>query len=169
MELTPFYQNAIWAPGDNSMAQATTGTLSRWALCMDGGFLALAGSGGLIADTLGHFLGIGPMAEGLGSPFSIGGFEAHGLAVILGSFMTYSSNGAQRRLWHALGMSVHLLLGAANLMFWSSFVQLQVVPMGIITTALHIAFVGTQAVCLSVVKPAAAAPGFGNPAERETN
>ena len=169
MELAPFCQNSIWDTGDNLMTQETIDTLSRWALRMDGGFLALAGTGGLVADTVGHFLGAGPMAEGLGSPFSIGGFEAHGLAVILGSFTIHSANGDQRRLWHALGMILHLLLGAANLMFWSSFVQLQVVPMGIVTTALHIAFVGIQAVCLSLLKPAAAAPYFGKPTERESN
>jgi hypothetical protein len=130
--------------------------LSSWTLRLDGGFLVIAGSGGLLSDTVGHFFGAGPMAGTLGSPYTIGAFEAHGLAVIVGGFMIHTASFAERRLWHALGLIVHLLLGTANLMFWPSFVQLNVVPAGIVTTALHIAFVGAQAVCLA--RPKARVP-----------
>ena len=57
--------------------------LSRWTLRLDGAFLAIAGSVAVIADTVGHFFGVGPMAETFGSPHTIGGFEAHGLAIII--------------------------------------------------------------------------------------
>lgn len=113
-----------------------------------GGFLAIAGSLGLLADTTGHFFGVGPMADMFGSPYTIGGFEAHGLAVILGVLLLRGAKVADRRSWHALGLSVHLLLGAANLMFWSSFLQLDVLLIGVVTTALHIIFVGAQGACL---------------------
>ena len=115
---------------------------------LDGGFLAIAGSLGLLADTTGHFFGVGPMAEMFGSPYTIGGFEAHGLAVILGVLLLRAAKVADRRSWHALGLSVHLLLGTPNLMFWSSFLQLDVLMIGVVTTALHIIFVGAQAACL---------------------
>src|SRR5687768_11659120 len=36
---------------------------SRWTLRLDGGFLAIAGSFGLLADITGHFFGVGPMAR----------------------------------------------------------------------------------------------------------
>jgi len=122
--------------------------LSRWILRLDGGFLAIAGIGGLLADIMGHFFGVGPMAQMLDSPHTIGGFEAHGLAVILGVLLFRAAKLADRRLWHAVGLSVHLLLGTANIMFWSSFLQLNVVMVGIVTTALHIIFVAAQALCL---------------------
>ena len=122
--------------------------LSGWTLRLDGGFLAIAGSLGLLADTTGHFFGVGPMAEMFGSPYTFGGLEAHGLAVILGVLLLRAAKVADRRSWHALGLSVHLLLGTANLMFWSSFLQLDVLMIGVVTTALHIIFVGAQAACL---------------------
>ena len=122
--------------------------LGRWILRLDGGFLTLAGSVALLADTGGHFFGVGPMAEMFGSPFAIGGFEAHGLAAILGVSLLYAANLADRRPWHALGLSVHLLLGTANLMFWMSFVQLDVLMVGVVTTAMHLVFSCAQAVCL---------------------
>jgi hypothetical protein len=88
------------------------------------------------------------MAEMFGSPYTIGGFEAHGLAVILGVLLLRAAKQADRRSWHALGLSVHLLLGGANLLFWSSFLRLDVLMIGVVTTALHIVFIGTQAACL---------------------
>jgi hypothetical protein len=121
---------------------------SRWTLRLDGSFLAIAGSAALLADTTGHFFGVGPMAEMFGSPHSIGGFEAHGLAIILGVLLFRAAKLADRRSWHALGLSVHLLLGTANILFWSSFLQLDVLMIGVVTTALHIVFICAQAVCL---------------------
>jgi predicted membrane-bound mannosyltransferase len=88
------------------------------------------------------------MADMFGSPHTIGGFEAHGLAVILGVLLLRAAKQADRRSWHALGLSVHLLLGAANLVFWSSFLRLDVLMIGVVTTALHIIFIGAQAACL---------------------
>jgi hypothetical protein len=122
--------------------------LSRWILRLDGGFLAIAGSLALLADIMGHFFGVGPMAEMFGSPYTIGGFEAHGLAIILGVLLLRAAKVGDRRSWRALGLSVHLLLGTANLVFWSSFLQLDVFMIGVVTTALHNIFVGAQAACL---------------------
>ena len=121
---------------------------SRWTLRLDGGFLAIAGSFGLLADITGHFFGVGPMAEMFGSPYTIGGFEAHGLAIILGVLLLRAAKVGDRRSWHALGLSVHVLLGSANLLFWSSFLQLDVLMIGVVTTALHSVFICAQAACL---------------------
>ena len=122
--------------------------LGWWTLRLDGSFLAIAGCAALLADILGHFFGIGPMAKMLDSPYTIGGFEAHGLAVIIAVLFFRAAKLADRRLWHALGLSVHLLLGAANIIFWSSFLRLDVLMVGIVTTGLHIIFVSAQGVCL---------------------
>jgi len=110
--------------------------------------LVIAGSFGLLADITGHFLGVGPMSDMFGSPYTIGGFEAHGLAVILGVLLLRAAKQANRHSWHALGLSVHLLLGAANLVFWSSFLRLDALMIGVVTTALHIIFIGAHAACL---------------------
>ena len=88
------------------------------------------------------------MAEMFGSPYTIGGFEAHGLAIILGVLLFRAAKLADRSLWHALGLSVHLLLGTANLMFWSSFLELDVLMIGVVTTALHSVFICAHATCL---------------------
>ena len=117
--------------------------LSGWTLRLDGGFLAIAGSLGLLADTTGHFFGVGPMAEMFGSPYTIGGFEAHGLAVILGFLLLRAAKVAQRRWWHALRLSGQLLLGAADVMFWQSSLHLDVLIIDVLSTAFHIMFVGS--------------------------
>jgi hypothetical protein len=122
--------------------------LSRWTLQFDGTFLAVAGSAAMLTETLGHFFGLGPMAATFGSPYTIGGFEAHGLAIIIAVLLLRAAAITDRRLWHAVGLGVHLLLGSANILFWSSFVQQDLLLMGVITTAPHIIFVAAQAICL---------------------
>jgi len=89
------------------MAQESVDTLSRWTLRLDAAFLMTAGTGGIVADTPGHFFGVGLMGETLGSPYTIGGFEAHGLAVILGASLFSAANRTDRRLWHSIGLTVH--------------------------------------------------------------
>lgn len=99
----------------------------------------------MVAETVGHFFGVGPLAATLGSPHTIGGFEAHGLAVIIGVLLFRAAGLADRRLWHTVGLATHLLLGATNLLFWSSFVHHGVVAVGIVTTVLHAIFVVAHA------------------------
>lgn len=122
--------------------------LSRWTLRLDGAFLALAGTAAMISETVGHFFGVGPLANTLASPHTIGGFEAHGLAIIIAVLLLRAATLVDRRLWHIVALSTHLFLGSANVLFWSSFVQQGLVTVGIVTTALHIVFVVAQAICL---------------------
>jgi hypothetical protein len=129
-----------------------TDSLSRWTLRLDGIFLALAGCSAMVTETVGHFVGVGPMAMQHGSPYTIGSFEAHGLAVIFAVLLLRASTRASRRSWHAVGMTIHLLLGSSNILFWSSFAQMDLVRVGIVTTALHIIFVVAQAACLRVAR-----------------
>jgi hypothetical protein len=128
--------------------QAGSRRLSRWTLRLDGVFLATAGGAAMLTETLGHFFGVGPMAETLGSPYTIGGFEAHGLAIIIAVLLLRAATLTDRQSWHVLGSSVHLLLGSANLLFWSSFVQQDLLGVGIVTTALHVIFVVAHAACI---------------------
>lgn len=108
-----------------------------WALRLDAAFLILAGGVAMVAETIGHFFGVGPLAASLGSPHTIGGFEAHGLAILIGVLLFRAATLADRRLWHAVGLSTHLFLGSSNLFFWSGFVQQDLVAVGYVTTALH--------------------------------
>jgi hypothetical protein len=122
--------------------------LSRWTLRFDGVILILAGGSAMVAETAGHFFGVGPLAATHGSPHTIGGFEAHGFAMLIGALLLRSAALAERQLWHAVGFITHLFLGAANLLFWSSFAHHNLVAAGIITTALHVIFVVAQGICL---------------------
>jgi len=63
---------------------------------------------------------------------------------------------ADRRLWHTVGLVTHALLGSANLVFWPSFVELNLVPVGVVTTVLHLGFVAAHRACLGAAKPAGA-------------
>ena len=130
------------------MQQKALRRLSRWTLRADGIFLAIAGSAALFIESLGHFYGVGPLAATLDSPHTIGGFEAHGLAIIIAVLLFRAATLSDRRLWHVIGLSVHVLLGSANILFWSSFIQQGLLMVGIVTTALHFIFVATQVICL---------------------
>lgn len=133
-------------------AMTASGTLSRKVLQFDGGFLLLAGGAAMIIETVGHFLGVGPFAQSKGSPYTIGAFKAHGLAIIFAVLLIRAASLSERSLWHRVGLIVHLLLGCSNLLFWSSFVQLNVLLMGVITTVLHIVFVIAHGICLQAAK-----------------
>ena len=102
----------------------------------------------MVAETVGHFLGVGPLAATLGSPHTIGGFEAHGFAVLIGVLLLRAAALAGRRLWHTVGFITHLFLGAANLLFWPSFAHHDMVAAGFVTTALHATLVVAQGICL---------------------
>jgi hypothetical protein len=130
----------------------TAAGLSRTVLRLDGGFLLVAGGAAMIIETVGHFLGVGPLAQTKGSPYTIGSFEAHGLAIIFAILLIRAATLSERFLWHGFGLVVHLLLGCSNLLYWSSFIQLNVVPVGVITTALHFVFVIAHWFCLRLAK-----------------
>jgi hypothetical protein len=110
--------------------------------------LGLSGSVAMLSEVAGHFFGTGPLAATQGSPHTIGGFEAHGLAVLLAVLLFRAGGLADRGLWHAVGLSTHLLLGATNILFWPSFAYQGMVSVGVVTTMMHILFVVAHAVCL---------------------
>ncbi|MES2959566.1 MAG: hypothetical protein V4792_15350 [Pseudomonadota bacterium] len=120
---------------------------SRWTLRIDGALLALSGSAAMLAETAGHFFGVGPLAAMRGSPYTIGGFEAHGLAVLIAVLLLRGAAQADRVPWHVVALVTHLFLGSANLLFWPTYAALGLVAAGSVTTALHIAFVAAQAAC----------------------
>ncbi len=110
-------------------------------------FLMLIGSLQVIFELLSHFKGIGPLADRfIGSPYTIGFFEAHGLAVLMGVLLWRASADPQK-FWHGFAVVVHIFLGIANLLFWNSFVQLDFVTPGTVATVFHGVFVVSESYC----------------------
>jgi hypothetical protein len=117
------------------------GTLMR----ANGAFLALVGGVQMSFELLSHFGGIGPLGRIFaGSHYTIGFLEAHGLALLIGLLLIFVAAADPKRFWHIFAASVHLLLGGANLLFWSSFVYWGLVPMGAIATVFHGLFLVAQ-------------------------
>ena len=111
----------------------------------DGAFLALVGGTQVIFELLSHFFGVGPWGRIFaGSHFTIGFLEAHGLAFLIGLLLIGVAASDQKRYWHGFAACIHLLLGGANLLFWSSFVYWGLVPMGAIATVFHGLFLVAQ-------------------------
>jgi hypothetical protein len=122
-------------------------SLNKTVLKLNALFLILIGSLQIIFELLSHFMGAGPLADRfLASPYTLGFFEAHGLAVLMGILLWRASANPQR-FWHQLAVVIHILLGGANLLFWNSFIQLDVVMPGIIATVFHGIFIVVQAYC----------------------
>ncbi len=135
-------------------AYVLTGPARRAVMLADGAFLALVGAAQVTFELVGYYTGAGPLGTVFhDSPYTIGWVENHGFALLVGIlFLAVAANDG-RRFWHVFAIAVHVLLGAANVAFWSSFVAFDVVPMGIAATAAHIAFVVAQSLCLLSARP----------------
>jgi hypothetical protein len=74
------------------------------------------------------------------SPYTIGFFEAHGLAVLI-ALAVLSDNPKQVVVWQRRLVAVHVLLGGANILFWDSFATFDMVAAGVAATSLHGLFI----------------------------
>ena len=106
-------------------------------------FLLAASTGGFLSDVRGIFFGLGPVGRVVAQApdAGIGFIEAHGLAFILGILLWRAES---LRSWHLTAAAIHVLLGTANLVFWSMFVAVDMLPAGYLTTSLHWLFVSLQ-------------------------
>ena len=129
---------------------------ARLALRLDGAFLLIVGTVAMVLEVVGHFGSVGPLAHLSHSPYTIGGFEAHGLAAILGALLIRNAANDDLRPWHVSALAIHLLLGGANLAFWLSFTAFGMVPMGIVTTVVHAVLVVAHALCIAGARRPAA-------------
>lgn len=122
----------------------------------NGVFLVVVGGVQVVFELVAYFFGRGPYGDIFeGSPYTIGWVEAHGLAFVVGVLLLTVAAGDGRRVWHVLAAGVHLLLGTANLVFWSSFVVFGVVAMGVAATVVHVVLVAAHT-CLWVMSRAPA-------------
>ena len=141
------------SPSSDAAPDYSVGIRQR-IMIIDGLFLAVVGAAQVTLEVLAHFLGVGPYASILDrSPYTIGWVEAHGLAAMIGVLLVVIGAPDRRRFWHAFALAVHLLLGAANLVFWQSFVDFATVPFGELGTAAHVLFATAQAWSLVVSRP----------------
>lgn len=122
-------------------------------LAVNGTALSLTGFIQSMFDLGGYFLNKGPLAASLhGNLDAIGFLEAHGFAIIVGILLIMYRNAPDAR-WHWVASATHTLLAAANLMFWQAFSQYDLVPMGIVATAMHMVFAATQFVAAALRTP----------------
>jgi hypothetical protein len=131
-------------PQSNPYPQSTR-NLRKAILIANGCFLALIGGAQMTFELLSDFGGIGPLGHIFaGSHYTIGFFEAHGLALLIGLLLIFVAAADPKRFWHGFAACVHVLLGGANLLFWHSFVVWGLVPMGVIATTFHALFLIAQ-------------------------
>jgi hypothetical protein len=131
----------------STASPAPTVTAERFGkglLLVNGVVLAGVAFAQAMFDLSGAFLGLGPTGSVLfHNPDAIGYLEAHGLA-LMAAVLLIGHRNASHAGWHWFAALVHLLLGASNLLFWSSFTTYGLVPMGIAATAMHAAFFALQ-------------------------
>ena len=122
-------------------------SLNKLILRLNAGFLMLIGFLQMTFELLSHYKGVGPLADRfIASPYTIGFFEAHGLAVLMGVLL-WRASAKPERFRHQFAVVVHILLGGANLLFWNSFVQLNFVLPGIVATVFHGIFIVSEIYC----------------------
>lgn len=109
---------------------------------LNAGFLILMGGVFSVLDYVGYRTGTGPLGDLLkGNLLALGILEAHGLAFIMGLLFVIQALRSMDSSWHLVGVAVHILLGCGNLLFWSHFVELDIVKPEIAVTAIHFLFV----------------------------
>jgi len=117
-------------------------------------FLIIASIVGLVMDLSGIFLSKGPEAAIIRvAPYTGVGFvEAHGLAFIIGVALW---GVAPLGRWHLTGAAIAVLLGASNVVFWQTFIALDLLPAGYVTTSLHCVFAVLQLVAAASARTSA--------------
>ena len=140
------------------MATATSQALTRSSsalrmrktvLYTNGAFLTLMGGPFAIFDLLSFWWGAGPLGEMYHNELlTVGLFEAHGLALMMGLILLRAARFDPRPAWHLLGAGIHLLLGSSNLIFWALFSVWDVVTAEIVVTCIHWLFMAAHLICL---------------------
>jgi len=128
-------------------------TLRQLILRANALYIGVAGFAGVIFDIRGVLYGTGPQGKALAAAphAGIGFVEAHGLAVILAVVLWRAK---PDRSAHFTALAVVALLGTANLAFWQTFIAMDAVVMGYLTTALHWTFVALNLAAAMHVSPA---------------
>jgi len=125
-----------------------TATFRQRLLKANAAFLGLFGTVSFfMLDVRGIWFASGPQVAVLrGEPASgVGFLEAHGLAVILAIWFWRASRAeSPDRSWHFTAFAVHTLLAACNISLWRIFILCDVLPLGYVSTSLHVIFAVLQ-------------------------
>jgi hypothetical protein len=114
--------------------------MKKKVLLIDGYFLAVMGTAAGVIDMVGYFTGKGPFGKiYYQNSNTIGGFEAHFLAVIIGIILIGKSKSVETGFFCKMAIAIHLVLGSSNLIWFQVFYDTNTLPMGIITTFTHFA------------------------------
>ncbi|HEX7844408.1 MAG TPA: hypothetical protein VF476_01335 [Chitinophagaceae bacterium] len=115
--------------------------MQKIILKIDGIFLMLMGTLAGITDLVAYYTGKGPFGSAYyQNDITIGGFEAHCLAVITGYVLFSKSKADKVNFYTKIGLITHLVLGTANLLWFGVFFNTGTVAMGYITTIAHFTF-----------------------------
>ena len=131
-------------------ANDTTTSRLRRVLRWDGTILVGVGLAQVVNEALSHYGSTGIQGDTFAdSPYTIGFIEAHGLGAMIGVMLLWAARQPSRRFFHKLAIAVHFFLGAANVVFWSSFEELGgSAGAGLAATLAHVVFIGIQGSCL---------------------
>lgn len=122
--------------------------LRKTVLLLNGLFLTGMGGTFAVFDLWGYYLGGGPVGPIMHNLlYTIGFFEAHALACILGLLLLRARRVDPAPVWHWVAAVIHLLLGSANLLFWPLAVQWQAERPEMVVTTLHGLFVVAHLIC----------------------
>ena len=122
--------------------------MRRFVLYVNGAFLAIMGGLFAVFDLLSYRLDGGPLGQlYYNDPMTVGLFEAHGLAFILGLLLLRAARSEPNAVWHGVGAAIHMVLGTSNLIFWSLFLIWDVVTAEIVVTSIHGLLTVTQLIC----------------------
>lgn len=120
----------------------------KTVLLVNGLFLTAMGGFFAIADLWGYFLGGGPLGPIMHNLlYTIGFFEAHALACILGLLLLRARRVDPVPVWHLVAAVIHLVLGSANLLFWPLAVQWHAEVAETVVTIIHGLFFLSQLIC----------------------
>jgi hypothetical protein len=113
-------------------------------LRIHGYFLMITGSLASLNDLLSYFFARGPFGASLyQQPLTIGPFEAHVLAAILGLVLLRRGD-LRDRWWNLVAAAIALSLGIANLVWFEAFHVVGSVAFGVVITTIHFVFVAGQ-------------------------
>lgn len=130
-------------------AGVPTFKLRKTVLLLNGLFLTGMGSAFALFDLWGYYLGGGPLGPIMHNLlYTIGFFEAHALACLLGLLLLRARRVDPAPVWHLVAATIHLLLGSANLRFWPLAVQWQAEGPEMVITTIHGLFVVAHLICL---------------------
>jgi hypothetical protein len=123
-------------------------SLRKLVLIANGLFLSIVGGSAAVFDLLSYYSAAGPLGTLLYQEHqSVGLFEAHGLALILGILLLRAARVEATATWHLVGVGIHTLLGTSNLMFWPLILVWGVVPQEMVFTSVHWLFALAQLAC----------------------